>query len=248
MRHTAEEIADTLRLLAEGRSPSQTARRTGIPRRTVADWAAGRVPKRISPGEVCERCGGVAHTYRSLPDLYAYLLGLYLGDGYIAGHPRGVYKLRITLDAKYPGIVQECGAAMHAVLPTAKVARLARCYGDVEVYSYSRAWPCLFPQHGPGKKHLRPIVLAAWQGELVQRLPGQLLRGLVHSDGCRFMNTGTNWRHPRYSFSNMSADIRRIFCDACDVLGVRWTTAPRTVYVSRKADVARLDEFIGPKT
>ena len=30
--------------------------------------------------------------------------------------------------------------------------------------------------------------------------------------------------------------------DACDVLGVRWTTAPRTVYVSRKRDVGRLDE------
>ena len=61
------------------------------------------------------------------------------------------------------------------------------------------------------------------------------------------MNTGRNWRHARYSFSNNSTDIRRIFTDACDALGVHWTTAPSTVYVSRKHDVARLDEFIGPK-
>jgi hypothetical protein len=60
--------------------------------------------------------------------------------------------------------------------------------------------------------------------------------------------TGTNWRNPRYSFSNRSADIRGIFCDACARLGLRWTTCPHTVYVSRKSDVARLDEFIGPKT
>jgi hypothetical protein len=70
---------------------------------------------------------------------------------------------------------------------------------------------------------------------------------LIHSDGCRFINTGTNWRYPRYSFSNRSGDIRGIFCWACDLLDLHWTTAPRTVYVSRKADVARMDEFIGPK-
>jgi hypothetical protein len=56
------------------------------------------------------------------------------------------------------------------------------------------------------------------------------------------------WRSPRYSFSNLSTDIKQIFCDACDQLEVGWTSAPpKTIYVSRKADVARLDEFIGPK-
>lgn len=45
-----------------------------------------------------------------------------------------------------------------------------------------------------------------------------------------------------------------IFCSACDCLGLRWTAAfPKSesaavsIYVSRKADVARLDEFVGPK-
>jgi hypothetical protein len=51
-----------------------------------------------------------------------------------------------------------------------------------------------------------------------------------------------------YSFSNHSADIHAIFRAACDRLEVRWTGAkPHTTYVSRKADVARLDDFIGPK-
>ena len=81
----------------------------------------------------------------------------------------------------------------------------------------------------------------------MDRHPDALLRGLIHSDGCRFINTGTNWRHPRYAFSNTSDDIRAIFCAACDRLGLRWTRAPRTVYVSRKDDVAVLDTFIGPK-
>lgn len=49
-------------------------------------------------------------------------------------------------------------------------------------------------------------------------------------------------------------DITSIFCSACDCLGLRWTasfpkkeSAAVSIYVSRKADVAKLDEFIGPK-
>jgi hypothetical protein len=106
----------------------------------------------------------------------------------------------------------------------------------------------LFPQHGPGRKHERPIVLEEWQERLVARKPELLIRGLIHSDGCRFQNTGSDgWVNPRYSFSNASSDIREIFIAACESLGLHTTQAPRTVYVSRKADVARMDEFVGPK-
>ncbi len=177
-----------------------------------------------------------------------YLLGLYLGDGYLAAHPRGVYKLRLTLDAAYPCIIFEAAAAMNHVLPMSKVNTRLRPSGDVEVYSYSKSWPCFFPQHGPGKKHLRGIALADWQEQLVQRAPHLLLRGLIHSDGCRFLNTGRGWCHPRYSFSNRSSDIRRIFTDTCSLMDLHWTTSGYTVYVSRKADVRTLDRLIGPKT
>jgi hypothetical protein len=61
-------------------------------------------------------------------------------------------------------------------------------------------------------------------------------------------------RHPRYVFSNLSSDITSIFCSACDCLGFHWTTAFPSdeakavrIYVSRKGDVARMDEFVGPK-
>jgi hypothetical protein len=33
---------------------------------------------------------------------YAYLLGLYLGDGCLSEHPRGVYHLRVACAARYP--------------------------------------------------------------------------------------------------------------------------------------------------
>jgi hypothetical protein len=184
-----------------------------------------------------------------LPDVYAYLLGLYLGDGCLSATAAGVYKLRIFLDAKYPGIVDECSAAIRSVRPGAAVGLTTRPNeGGVEVGSYWKSWPVLFPQHGPGKKHERSIVLEPWQEERVALDPDLLVRGLIHSDGCRFVNTGSGgWRHPRYSFSNRSADIRAIFCAACERLDLRWTAAPHTVYVSRRDDVWLLDRVVGPK-
>jgi hypothetical protein len=125
--------------------------------------------------------------------------------------------------------------------------------GCVEIGSSSKHWPCLFPQTGPGRKHERPIVLADWQREIVEEHPKLLLRGLVQSDGSRFINAvvtrGKRYEYPRYDFTNASDDIRGIFTSTCDILGVHWTrTSARKVGVSRRADVEFLDTFIGPKS
>jgi hypothetical protein len=260
--HTRAEVARVLQLRDEGLGARRIATRTDLPVGTVKDWLAGKLPRHSRPGlsgesvPVCDLCGHQAHRFAELAAPYVYLLGLYLGDGCISAGPRGVYRLRISLDLAYPRIVDECAAAMREVAPLNRVHRqlLRGHYIDrpepslVELSVYSKAWPCLFPQHGPGRKHLRVIHLADWQRELVKRHPEPLLRGLIHSDGSRFINTGRGgWVCPRYVFTNRSDDIRAIFCEACDVVGVHYTFAPRAVYVSRKADVARLDEFIGPK-
>jgi hypothetical protein len=255
---SAAEVAGVLELRAQGLGARRIAARTGLPIATVRDWLAGRVPRRADPtaASSCRACGHPRHAFAELPPAYCYLLGLYLGDGCISAGPRGVYRIRVNLDLAYPGIVEECEAAIRAVAPRSRTYRLLRKsnYTDnpepslVEVSAYSRAWPCFFPQHGPGRKHERTIELVDWQEALVRRHAESLLRGLIHSDGCRFINTGRGgWTCPRYVFNNKSDDIRRIFSEACALLGLRHTFAPRAVYVSRKADVLRMDEFIGPK-
>jgi hypothetical protein len=256
---SAEDVNAVLDLRAAGHSGLAIARATGIPRSTIRDWLDGRLPGRRDPGRpTCPTCDGSVHRFDRLGPGYVYLLGLYLGDGCISAHPRGVFRLRVFLDLKYPKIIDACEAAIRELLPNNKVHRLNRAsnFSDspehslVEISAYSKRWACLLPQHGPGRKHTRPIELVDWQRKLVARHPELLLRGLIHSDGCRFINTGRGgWRCPRYAFANNSDDIKRIFCDACDLLDLHWTVAPpKTVYVSRKADVARMDEFIGPKT
>jgi hypothetical protein len=122
--------------------------------------------------------------------------------------------------------------------------------------SYSKHWPCLFPQHGPGLKHNRKIELADWQQVIVNRHPGEFARGLFHSDGWRGINRvrgalkeGDRWyEYPRYQFVNQSEDILRLCSEALDVLGVEWRySKPTTISVAKRDAVARLDEFVGPK-
>ena len=250
MTRPSADVAEALRLAAHDLSPTEISRRTGTPRRTGIDWMAGRVPRTYArpTSRACPRCGRDHDAIQPAVDRYVYLLGMYLGDGCISSHPRDVYRLRITLDTAHPQIIEETATAMRAVASGARVNSVKGSGNCVQVSSYSKTWPCLFPQHGPDPKHKRRIVLEPWQLSLTRSAPESLLRGLIHSDGCRFMNTGRGgWRHPRYSFANASEDIRKIFCDACDVLGLHWTASNRTIYVSRKADVARMDEFIGPK-
>lgn len=240
-----DEVALVIHLSAEGLNQCEIARATGIPRGTLRMWLAGRIP---DFPYVCYLCAGRPDT---LPrESYVYLLGLYLGDGCLSRGRKDVYKLRIACANAYPGLMQRCEDAMAAVIPR-RVGRVVY-NGCTEVYSHSKHWACLFPQHGPGMKHTRKIELADWQQALVDLDPRPLVRGLIHSDGCRVLNRayGTDYPpYPRYHFDNVSADIRKIFTDACDALGVEWRQSnARCISVARRASVAKLDAFIGPKT
>jgi hypothetical protein len=173
---------------------------------------------------------------------------MYLGDGYLVTCRKGVFRLEIGLDRRYPRIIAQCAAAIREVHPLGR-ANIQPYNTWVQVYSYWKHWPCVFPQHGPGVKHLRKIELTDWQQEIVAEHPNSLLRGLIHSDGCRSINRVKGKNYPRYYFSNYSQDIRDIFCRACDQCGISWRQMNwRTISIARKRDVDRLDLLIGPKS
>lgn len=245
MRPVAE-FDEAMRYSALGLNDCAISRLTGIPRSTIRDWRAKGCPCGHGQCPMCDAAelSGVD---------YAYLLGLYLGDGCLSPAPRGVFKLRITLDQKYPGIIKECSEAMRAMRPPGAMSiGHVICPGCIEVNAHWKHWPCLFPQHGPGRKHLRNIELAEWQESIMRKHPGRMLRGLIHSDGYRGDNIirakGKTYIYPRYQFCNYSGQIREIFCRACDEYGVRWRQMNRvTVAVSRREDVSKLDEVIGRK-
>ncbi len=145
-----------LTVVAQGRSLNSVSRELGVSRYAIRSWQT-RIEPIKRAGTPCPRCQD-APTIPEEAAAYAYLLGLYLGDGCINVHRRGVYFMRITLDNAWAGIIDECETALRAVRPDNSVFRVQR-QGCVAVTSTSKHWPCLFPQHGPGMKHTRKIAL-----------------------------------------------------------------------------------------
>jgi hypothetical protein len=247
-----------LSLLSQGSTISETSRRTGISRYALREWqlrASQGLPLFPGGARDCPRCEGIPQAPEDKP-AYAYLLGMYLGDGCVSKtHRDDVTVLRIACADAWPGVLEECRQAMLAVRPHSKVS-FVQNQGCKDVKSYSKHWTCLFPQHGLGEKHKRKITLATWQRKIVDEFPEPFVRGLIHSDGSRFMNRVRHivdgkehwYEYPRYTFSQKSEDIKALFTDALDRLGIPWKVMNRmNISIARKDAVARLDEFVGPK-
>jgi hypothetical protein len=240
---SAEQFDAAKRLFAAGLNDCAISRQIGVPRTTVRDWRRRPSIRSRDPGRPC----GKAHDFAQLPaEAYCYLLGLYLGDGCISRGAR-VWHLRITLDKKYPAIIDRCRLAINTLMP-GQHAGIVQRVGCVDVSLFSKHWPCLFPQHGPGKKHTRQIALEAWQQALVDQATEEFVLGLIHSDGCRVVANDRGVMSIRYHFSNRSEDIIGLFTAALDALDIPWTRSTKyIVSIYRKAATARLDEFVGPK-
>jgi hypothetical protein len=249
--HPQSTVDQVLALCRTGASTRQIAKSTGIAESTIGHWRRG---DRRRPGPRgaarCPRCHG-----GTLDESYAYLLGAYLGDGHITVSQRTACLWVYCADA-WPRIRQEVQQAMSAVMPSTSVSVQQRT-GCVAVKSFTKHWPCLFPQHGPGRKHTRPIVLEPWQDELVAQHTGAFLRGLFHSDGCRMTNwtrrtvagMARRYEYPRYFFTNKSEDILGLCSASLDRLGIAHRfPRPDTISVARREAVAALDLVVGPKS
>ncbi|MEU6216055.1 helix-turn-helix domain-containing protein [Streptomyces sp. NPDC047022] len=258
--HGTEVRQRALILLRGGAKNTDVARKLNVPMGTISYWKhIDRAKRGECPGRTqrppCPRCDSELDG-----TAYAYLLGLYLGDGHvIQNRAMRSPSLSITCTEAHPGLVNECESAMRRVFPDNSVCRVRR-KGCWEVKLYSRHMWCLFPQHGSGKKHERRIVLEPWQQAIIDAHRWEFIRGLMHSDGCRITNwtektvagVRKRYEYPRYLFSNKSDDIRKLLTDTLDRVGVEWTTLARgsdpfNVSVARKASVALLDEHVGPK-
>jgi hypothetical protein len=247
--YDAEFRAKALAMLASGMSQNAVSKQLGVNRATLRDWLQNPHPKASARN-------AKPNVYALDAWAYSHLLGLYLGDGHIARMRRDVYQLRITCDEKYPRIIAEATLSMHRVRPIARIF-LNPQIGCTNVCSYWKHWPIVFPQHGPGPKHRRDIILTEWQQSIVRREPERFLRGLFHSDGCRLTNwtvrmvagAPKRYEYPRYIFRNRSRDIIGLCTWALDLLGITWRM-PRVdaVSVARREAVEAMDAFVGPKT
>ena len=239
-----------------GVSDAMNAEQHGVSIKTIRRWRRlyqrrghPRGQQQLAPP--CPRCDGATLDEPA----YAELLGWYLGDGHISQARRGVFALHVYNDMRYVELNEHIKILMRRVKPGGR-PHSRQMLGCLNTTVSWKHWPCLFPQHGPGRKHDRPIRLETWQQTIVDTHAADLLRGLFHSDGSRSNNWATRmvagerkrYNYPRWEFVNRSDDIIDICTRSLDRLGLHWTR-PRinAISVARAADVRRLDELIGPK-
>jgi hypothetical protein len=235
---------------------NETARQTGIPETTVKRYLSRyetlerfdaehvKDPKFSTLDEVRKPLLAVKEVHYH----YAYTLGIYLGDGHISkSKSHGSEHMMIFLDKKYPLIINRCQESLSSVFPTNSVTVINRPTW-VYVSCFSKELPLFFPQHDSGKKHERSIILENWQQKIVDLFPLEFFRGLYHSDGSRSRNVVNGKNYSRYFFCNKSDDIRQLFIASVDKLGLQWTqTNEINIAISRREDVAWLDEHVGAK-
>ncbi|HVK30621.1 MAG TPA: transcriptional regulator [Nocardioides sp.] len=253
----AEVVASALRDSDAGMSDAENAARHGVAVKTIRRWRRlyqrrGQQRGQAHTSVPCPRCDGATLDHRA----YSQLLGWYLGDGHISRGRGAVHSLHIFNDARYADDNLLIVDLMKAVKPGGRPhTRLVP--GCVITTIGWKHWPCLFLQHGPGRKHERPIILEDWQRAIVEDHPGAFLRGLLHSDGARVNNWARRpvagelktYRYPRWQFCNASQDIRELCCWALDLVEIPWRQSnARVISVSRREAVARLDELIGLKS
>jgi hypothetical protein len=246
--HSVDLRRSALQLLDDGLPRAEVCRQLKVSPQSTYRWQQRLVPLLPESSIHCFRCDSFEPHWS-----YTYLLGQYLGDGHIARSGRSL-ALRIYCTNAYPLIIDEVAASMASVAGTS--VHFSQKVGCTAVSSTTLHWACMLPQHGSGMKHARKIELADWQRDLVGRYPHGLIRGLIQSDGCLATNVVhrplpggiRTYTYPRYFFSNLSADIRGIFTDTLDVLGIAWKqNRHNCISVARREAVAALDEFVGPK-
>ena len=252
-----QTVDSALRASDAGVADAENAQRHGVAVKTIRRWRReyqrrGKPRGQAHVGGACPRCDG-SHLDEQA---YAELFGWYLGDGHISSGRRGVFALHVYNDLRYTDLNAHVQDLMRRVKPGCR-PHTRQVPGCLVTTAGWRHWPCLFPQHGPGRKHERQLAMAEWQWDVVSAHPADFLRGLFHSDGCRMNNYSTRvvagrplrCYYPRWQFTNNSEEIRGWCAAALDLLGVSWRQSNwKTLSVARRNDVALLDEVLGLKS
>jgi intein-encoded DNA endonuclease-like protein len=228
-----------------GECPFRISKILNISRSTIRYWLENKdkpIKEKFNPKQLLEE----------QKESYSYCLGLYLGDGYIC-KTRRTYRLRIFQTAKYKNLVRLCQHNLKTILPNNKISLVDKKCNCTVISVYNNDLPLMFPQHGSGKKHERKISLKNWQKKIVDLYPKEFIKGLIHSDGCRYKRTVGKYTYTNYNFVNKSKDIIYLLCKYCEKLKIKYDLIHRNnntdmVNFSRRDSVKILDSFIGEKS
>src|SRR5687767_5565327 len=100
-----------------------------------------------------------------------------------------------------PGVIERARSLVEGCFPNNPVGLVPCTRGNcLYVSVYSSHLGCLFPQHGPGRKHERRIELEPWQQRVVEAEPWPFIRACIWTDGCSFINRTDIHRPKPYEY------------------------------------------------
>lgn len=227
----------------KGLNKSEISKLTDVSRSTIREWLDN--PKPVN--EVFNPQKYIIE--KKIENEYSYILGLYLGDGYINQMPR-TWKLRFFLSGKYGDLNNFAVSQLKKIFPENVINPYQHPKHDmITIYVHSQKIPFLFPQYGKGMKHTRKIKLNEWQEEIIQ--PKFFIMGLFHSDGCYYIRKDkrTGKEYQSYDFRNESDDLHNLFKKYCEMLGISCTfsSKPKNSHIYKKNYVTKMFEMIGTK-
>ena len=141
---------------------------------------------------------------------YAALLGLLPRRRLPRGARRAYFDLRVSCDAAYPEHRRATSPTACARSGRAGPSSTSGRPGSWSCRRHWKHWPCLFPQHGPGRKHERPIVLedvaARDRRRAPRRLPARAVplrrrRGCANWATRMVAGERTRYDYPRWQFT-----------------------------------------------
>jgi len=241
---TLEEIQDIIGLHKQNFNNCEISRILNIPRGTIKDVV--KQYKEKGEGYFLKKRGVLDHSYLKNKKEYAYILGMYLGDGSITQYKtHRTPSIRIALDSKWPHVIEKVQEKLQEIFPNNKVSLInvtgANC---VHIKCYNKHLREIF-EYGKGAKHKRKIVLKDWQKKAIDSYPWDFLRGLIHSDGSRYTMTASG--RVNYSFSNKSVDIIELFKNICEKCEIKYNCYKKQngqyeVRIRRIESVKKLDK------
>ena len=239
---TSQERQKVLEYYGDGLNQTEIFKLTNIPRRTIGDWInnPNLIKKKFDDPKQYVLENGIENEY-------SYILGLYLGDGYINQMPR-TWKLRFFLNGKYEELNNFAVNQLKRIFPENVINPYRHPKHDmITIYVHSKKIPLLFPQMGEGMKHTRKIKLMKWQEEII--IPRFFIMGLFHSDGSYYIRNQNDIKYPSYDFRNESDDLHNLFKKYCEILGISCTfsTKPKNTHIYKRDDVNMMLEIIGTK-
>lgn len=202
-------------LYSESKSDRKIASELGIDRTTVKKYKNIPLEQNIA-------------TFRTVADIdvlvkhwYAYVIGLYLGDGCISKFAR-TSRLRLYFHShNNEDIINRATLSLNKIFPKNNISRYNQLHVNCSVVGvYNKNLPDLFPQHGTGKKHSRDVSLKPSQLDLMTDAYARfILAGLHDSDGCMYHEQ----LRRRFVFTNTSPDIIDIYKKVLEMYAIEFT-------------------------